>query len=153
MSKAGIRMEWRWFGELPAAELYELLKLRQDVFVIEQRCLYPELDGKDQPSIHLLVRDGDGRLAGCARIVPPGARYPEPSIGRLVVRPDARGKGLAREIMLEAIARCRELHPGRAVRIQAQKYLEKFYASLGFVTVTEPYDEEGIIHVDMLLRS
>lgn len=142
---------WKAFDELTARELYELLKLRQDVFVLEQECLYPELDDVDLPSVHLLVRDGRGRLAGCARIVPPGAKYREPSIGRLAVRKDARGTGLGREIMAAAVDKCRKLHPGRTIRIQAQQYLESFYATFGFVPATAPYDEAGIMHVEMLL--
>ena len=142
---------WIRFDDLTARELYELLKLRQDVFIIEQACIYPELDDIDQDSTHLLVRDDKGALVACLRVVAPGARYEEPSIGRLVVRKDARGRGLARELMTVAIAKCRELYPSRPIRIQAQRYLEKFYASLGFAPIGQPYDEAGIMHIDMVL--
>ncbi len=147
-------MAWRWveFDEMSAGELYEALRLRQDVFIIEQECIYPELDGVDQASLHLLVRGDDRALVGTLRVVPPGARYEEPSIGRIVVRADARGAGLARRMMAEAVAKCRALYPGRTIKIQAQQYLEGFYGSMGFRTITEPYDEAGIMHVDMVLE-
>jgi ElaA protein len=143
---------WKSWADITRDELYEMLKLRQDIFIIEQACIYPELDDVDQGSTHLLVRDGQGGLVACLRVVAPGARYEEPSIGRLVVRQDERGRGLARELMTEAIAKCHELYPSRSIRIQAQKYLEKFYASLGFKPIGQPYDEAGIMHVDMVLN-
>ena len=144
-------MDWRWidWAHITPDELYDALKLRQDVFISEQNCIYPDMDDKDQHSLHLLARNDTGTLTACLRIVPPGVRYVEPSIGRLVVRPSARRRGLAREMMLEAIKKCAELYPRRTVRIQAQQYLEAFYKSLGFVTVTPPYDEDGIMHVEM----
>jgi ElaA protein len=146
-------MNWTWkpWSEVTRDELYEALKLRADVFVIEQRCIYPDLDNIDQKSLHLFVRDDAGALVAYLRVVPPGARYTEPSIGRLVAARSARGKGLGRALMLEAIKKCREIHRGRPIRIQAQQYLESFYSSLGFTPISDPYDEEGIMHVDMLL--
>ena len=144
---------WKSWADLTRDELYEALKLRQDIFVIEQACIYPELDDVDQHSTHLLVRDGQGALVACLRVVPPGARYEEPSIGRLVVRKDERGRGLARELMTAAIAKCHALYPSRPIRIQAQRYLEEFYASLGFEPIGQPYDEAGIMHVDMVLNA
>ena len=142
---------WRSFRELTTDELYELLRLRQDVFILEQTCIYPELDGADQKSHHLLARDKKGSLAAYLRLVAPGGKYKEPSIGRLVVRPEVRRKGVARALMLEAIRKCRQLYPKQAIRIQAQAYLESFYKSLGFKAAGEPYDEAGIMHVEMLL--
>ena len=88
-------MEWRWmrFVELSRDELYEILKLRQDVFILEQQCIYPELDGLDQASLHLYGGDEGGRLAAYCRVVPPGAKYEEPSIGRVVTAASVRGNG------------------------------------------------------------
>jgi len=147
-------MVWRWveFSELTAGELYELLKLRQDVFIIEQACVYPELDGLDVGSLHLLGRDERDAIVAYLRIVPPGARYDEPSIGRLVTRANARGEGLGRVMMEKAIDKCRELYPGCTIRIQAQEYLVPFYTSLGFSPISAPYDEAEIMHVDMVLQ-
>ncbi len=146
---------WKWatWRRISKEALYEALRLRQDIFVLEQACAYPELDGYDLEAAHLIVRDGKGRIRGYLRVLPPGVRYEAPSIGRLVVRKDARGKGLGRKMMLEAISRCRRRWPKQTIRIQAQQYLEGFYASLGFETISEPYDEDRIMHVDMVLRT
>ena len=146
---------WKWlsFADLDVDQLYELLRLRQDVFILEQACVYPELDGLDRESLHLLGRDEKDAIVGYLRIVPPGARYDEPSIGRLVTRADARGEGLGRTMMEMGIDKCRELYPGRGIRIQAQEYLVPFYTSLGFTAICAPYDEAGIMHVDIVLRN
>jgi ElaA protein len=125
------------------------------VFVVEQRCPYLDADGRDSHSLHLLGRNAGGELAVYLRIVEPGYRFPEPSIGRVVTRSCDRGKGWGRVLMLEGIRHCREVYPGLPIRISAQHYLEKFYNGLGFVTEGEgnPYDEDGIPHVQMILRT
>jgi ElaA protein len=148
-------IEWQWsgFADLTVAQLYEMLALRQQVFVLEQNCLYPDIDGLDPGAHHLLGwRSVDGRreLAACLRCLAPGAKYTEMSLGRVVTSPAARGTGLGRELVAEGIACAEKLHPGHAIRIGAQAHLEGFYAGFGFVTVSEPYDEDGIMHVDML---
>lgn len=147
--------EWQWssFAELPNADLYELLAQRQNVFVLEQKCLYPDLDGYDQAAWHLLgwrVIDGKRQLAACLRVIAPGVKYEEMSIGRVLSTNAARGTGIGRELLAEGIARAEQLHPGHRIRIGAQQYLEAFYGSFGFKTVSEPYDEDGIMHVEML---
>jgi ElaA protein len=148
-------IEWQWsgFADLTVAQLYEMLALRQQVFVLEQNCLYPDIDGLDPGAHHLLGwRSVDGRreLAAALRCLAPGAKYTEMSLGRVVTSPAARGTGLGRELVAEGIACAERLHPGHATRIGAQAHLEGFYAGFGFVTVSEPYDEDGILHVDML---
>ena len=151
-------IEWQWssFADLAVADLYEMLALRQQVFVLEQTCLYPDIDGLDPDAHHLLgwrTVDGKRELAATLRCLAPGAKYDEMSLGRVVTSPAARGTGLGRELVAQGIACAERLHPGHAIRIGAQAHLEAFYASFGFVTVSEPYDEDGIMHIDMLLKS
>jgi ElaA protein len=151
-----IKWQWSGFAGLTAAQLYAMLALRQEVFVLEQACLYPDIDGLDPGAHHLLGwRDVGGRqeLAAHLRCLAPGAKYAEMSIGRVVTSPAARGSGLGRELVAQGIARARELHPGHPIRIGAQAHLERFYAGFGFATVSAPYDEDGILHVDMLLAA
>jgi ElaA protein len=148
-------IEWQWnsFADLTVAQLYEMLALRQQVFVLEQTCLYPDIDGLDTGAYHLLGwRSVDGRreLVASLRCLAPGAKYGEMSLGRVVTSPVARGTGLGRELVAQGIAHAESLHRGHAIRIGAQAHLERFYANFGFVTVSEPYDEDGIMHVDMV---
>jgi ElaA protein len=135
----------RTFAELTASELYAILALRQRVFVVEQRCPYLDADGIDPVSRHLWAERG-GAIAAYLRIVPAGVKFPEPSIGRVITAPEARGAGLGRELMKRGIAAA-----GAApIRIGAQAHLEKFYGELGFRRASEIYDEDGIPHVEMI---
>ena len=150
---AGAAASPRWYGfaDFSAALLYELLQFRQAIFVVEQSCAYPDLDGLDRHAQHLLLRS-DGALAGCLRLIP----FPEErriKIGRVAVAEAARGRGLARQMMIEALARCGRDYSGHAVTLSGQTYLGPFYESLGFVVTSPPYDDYGIPHVDMTLRS
>ena len=141
------------FDELTAGELYAVMQARQRVFVVEQQCPYLDADGSDHLALHLLGwRNTQAGLvlSAYARLFPPGAKYPEASIGRVMTRPDARGSGLGRALMVEALDRIAEAEWGTAIRIQAQMYLEGFYEAFGFRRVTEPYTEDDIWHVDML---
>jgi ElaA protein len=135
----------RWiekaFGELTIAELYAIVALRERVFVVEQACAYLDADGLDPQARHLWCDD----LAAYARILPAGAKYASQSIGRVIVAPEARGRGLARDLMIRAIAACTG-----PIELGAQAHLEKFYASLGFQRTGDIYVEDGIPHVDML---
>jgi ElaA protein len=140
---------WRAFQDLTPRELYGILRLRAHVFVVEQNCAYNDLDGYDAESEHLFLEQTD-RVVAYLRLIPPGVKYPEPSIGRVVTHPEARRTGLGFELMREGIRRCDEVYPGSPVRIGAQRRLERFYRELGFVTVSPPYDEDGIEHVEML---
>jgi ElaA protein len=148
-------IEWQWssFADLAVADLYEMLGLRQQVFVLEQTCLYPDIDGLDPGAHHLLgwrTVDGKRELVATLRCLAPGAKYDEMSLGRVVTSPSARGTGLGRELVAQGIACAERLHPGHAIRIGAQAHLEAFYAGFGFRTVSAPYDEDGILHIDML---
>ena len=147
--------EWQWcaFADLAPGDLYEVLQKRQDVFILEQACLYPDMDGLDQGAHHLLgwrIINGKRELAAYMRVLAPGAKYVEMSLGRVLTAPLARGSGIGRELLAQGIAHGERQHPGHRIRIGAQQYLEKFYAGFGFVTFSQPYDEDGIIHVDML---
>lgn len=145
----------RWlntpFASLDVAQLYALLQLRQDVFVVEQDCAYPDLDGLDQHGWHMRCLDGDTLLA-YQRCLPPGLAYPESSLGRIVVNPAARGTGLGRELVQRGIDFNRQQWPQTDIYIGAQAYLQALYNSLGFFGEGEPYLEDGILHLHMRLR-
>ncbi|GAA4032890.1 GNAT family N-acetyltransferase [Actimicrobium antarcticum] len=147
--------EWQWadFDQLGNRDVYAMLALRQQVFVVEQACLFQDIDQADQPSRHLLawqVHDGVRQLAAYLRCVPPGIKFAEASIGRVASAPWARGSGLGRELVAQGVQRTLLAFPAQGIRIGAQRYLEAFYASFGFVTCTAPYLEDGIWHIDML---
>lgn len=148
-------MNWTWqrFAELGVERLYDVLALRGRVFVVEQACAYLDPDGIDRHSWHLLGHDDAGVLQAGLRVVDPGVKYAEPSVGRVVVAPEQRGTGLGLALMVEGIARCEDVWPGRGIRISAQAHLARFYGSLGFEPVGEPYLEDDIPHLEMLRRS
>ena len=150
-------MQWQWlhFDQLEREQLYAVLAARQQVFVLEQQCLYPDMDGLDQAAHHLLGwrTDGDGQapqLCAYLRCLAPGVKFAEASLGRVLTTAAGRGTGAGRELLRRGIEGAQAQYPGQRLRISAQQYLEAFYASFGFVTVSEPYDEDGITHVDML---
>ncbi|VTR54118.1 putative acyltransferase [Sphingobacterium thalpophilum] len=136
------------FDELTNTELYRILKLRQDVFVLEQECLYPELDGKDQYCLHLWTEQ-DYEIIAYTRLVPPGLSYPQPSIGRVIVAKEARGTGISQALMQRSIETVREVFGPHEIQIGAQFHLKSFYQKLGFVQNSEPYPDYGILHIDM----
>jgi ElaA protein len=145
--------QWKRFADLAPSELYALLAARAAVFVVEQGCAFQDLDAVDEHAWHLLgwaERDHAATLAAYLRLIEPGRKYAEPSIGRVLTVAAFRGAGLGRAAMLRGLAQAAALYPGRAVRIAAQRRLEGFYAEFGFHTVSEPYDEDGILHVEML---
>lgn len=142
---------WQRFSELRNTDLYALLKLRSEVFVVEQNCVFLDLDDHDQNSEHLLMHNAGGALIGYSRLLPPGEKYPECSIGRVVVPLSVRSSGAGRRLMAESIRGSRERFPLSPILIWAQQRLEGFYASFGFVTVSEPELEDGILHVKMRL--
>ncbi|WP_035651328.1 GNAT family N-acetyltransferase [Flavobacterium sp. ASV13] len=137
------------FDEFTNHELYQMLRLRSEVFVVEQNCPYLDLDNKDQQSFHLLYFVND-ELAGCTRLLPAGLSYDEIAIGRVVIAPRFRGLGLGTKIMEASIAGCQEKFGEGPIRISAQYHLSKFYQSVGFVEQGQPYDEDGIPHIEML---
>lgn len=149
-----LKINWiqKTFEELSLTELYALLRLRTEVFVVEQNCVFQDMDNKDQQSHHLMGWVGDD-LVAYVRILPAGLSYDEPSIGRVVSDPKYRGKGAGRALMLEAIKRTIALHGEQPIRIGAQLYLLKFYSSLGFVAQGDVYLEDGIEHIEMILTN
>lgn len=142
---------YKSFPQLSVDELYALLKLRSEVFVVEQTCPFLDLDDHDQNALHLLMHNADGVLIGYTRLLPPGEKYVEPSIGRVVVSAKVRATGAGRRLMAESVRSARQHYPGLPNLIWAQHHLERFYASFGFVTETEPELEDGIPHVKMRL--
>ena len=139
------------FDELSVAELYTIIQLRNEVFVVEQDCPYQDADGKDQESWHLCGWQENELVAYC-RIIPPGISYDEASIGRVVTSPAHRKSGLGRELMEIGIEKTYSLFSTDQIQIGAQRYLEKFYNTLGFTAVGDPYLEDGIPHLHMLLK-
>ena len=142
------------FTELSVDQLYGLLRLRQEVFVVEQTCWYLDADGRDQAALHLLGTDEAGRLAAYARLLPRGVSYPEyASIGRVLTAEFARGRGYGRPLMKAALAALFAAWGEQAVKISAQAHLQAYYGSVGFVGVGEVYDEDGIPHRAMLFNA
>ncbi len=143
-----MKLHVRRFEELSSAELYAILKLRMEVFMLEQRCLYPELDGLDADALHVWLSDEDG-IAAYLRILDRGVRSSFVTIGRVIaVR---RHSGLGTRVMREGIRAAQEHFGSGAIYVEAQVYARPFYEQLGFRPVSEPFDEDGITHVKMLL--
>ena len=132
-----------------ALELYEIIKARESVFVVEQNCPYQETDDLDLHAWHLSALV-NGELAAYARVVDPGIKNRQPSIGRVMTLKKFRGLGIGRALMEEAIKLTKQKYPGIDTKISAQVYLQKFYESLDFYSFGEPYDEDGIPHIDMI---
>lgn len=148
-------MKWilKQFDELTASELYEILSLRNKVFIVEQNCPFQDIDDKDLICYHMFSRDEEGRICAYLRMFKKGKYYEEASIGRIIVRADQRGTGIAREMMLKAIDFIENGLHEHAIRIGAQARLTKFYGSVGFQADSELYDEDGIVHVEMLYHT
>jgi ElaA protein len=141
-----IMTQWQRFEQLSLAALYDILRFRQGIFVVEQRSPYPDLDGLDQDAWHLLLRV-DGNLSGYLRLTRMPLR-----IGRVAVASHLRRCGLGRRLMAEALHFCRELDPDQPIVLASQLALVPFYQSFGFAVVSEPYDDFGVLHADMQLQ-
>jgi ElaA protein len=143
-------VDWRWntIDDIAPRDLLGLLALRSAVFVVEQRCPFLDVDDADLTAWHLVGRIG-GRMVATLRLLPPGVRYRDASIGRVCTAIDQRGTGLGRALMEQGLAGAGRFLPGVALRISAQQHLQGFYESLGFTAVSDPYDEDGIAHVEM----
>lgn len=138
--------ELKKYNELTADELYDIMKLRVDVFVVEQNCPYHELDGLDKIAYHLWLEDSDG-IAAYLRILPPGAAFGDPALGRVI---SARRRcGVGSVLLNEGIEAVRELYGALPITIEAQVYAKQFYEKAGFVQVSDPFDEDGIPHIRM----
>jgi len=136
------------FDELTLDELYNLLQLRNEVFIVEQNCIYKDLDGKDRSAWHLMAIEND-KLIAYTRILPPGVSYNDPAIGRVVTSPSKRRSGIGRELMKRSIEECEKLFGTISITLSAQVYLKSFYGSFGFIVVGEEYLEDGIPHIKM----
>ena len=147
-------MNWKIkrFEELTTTELYEILRVRSEVFVVEQTCIYQDLDLKDKKAYHLFC-ENNGEIAAYLRILDKGVSYPEISIGRVLTRETNRRIGLAREMMQKAISFVEEELSEMQIRISAQLYLKQFYESLGFLVTSEVYLEDDIQHIEMVRRA
>jgi len=148
--KKTVKKEFRTFQALTLEQLYEIIRLRVDVFVVEQNCPYSDLDNKDQNAIHYTYTLNSGRVIGYLRILTKGVSYKEVSIGRVIIDSEFRSFGYGHELMREALAYVKNTIGEDSVRISAQKHLEKYYASHGFKSTGKEYLEDGIPHVEML---
>jgi len=138
------------FDELSKTDLYQIMQLRQEVFIVEQDCPYVDLDGIDDSCSHVLVKTGD-TLAAYSRILPPHLKFDDASIGRIIVRKAFRGKSLGPDLISYSIQECKRLYPESPITIGAQFALLGYYSQFGFVQISEPYDEDGIKHANMRL--
>jgi len=145
-----IRFEWYCWDDLTADQLYDILELRQEVFVVEQNCAYRDMDGYDRDGLHLTGRDEDGVLVAYLRLLPSGTKFDLPSIGRIVTSAKIRGTGVGRALTLMGMRKCEELYPGSPIFLYAQVYAKAFYRKLGFREVGDPFDEDGIMHINMI---
>ncbi len=146
-----VQLTWAWqrFAELGVDALYDALALRAAIFSVEQDCAYLDPDGVDRHSWHLLGRDAQGQLRAYLRMVDPGRKYAEPSMGRVVLDKSLRGSGLADQLVAEGLRRADATWPGQGNRISAQAHLQGFYGRHGYRPVGDCYDEDGIPHIEM----
>lgn len=146
-----IEFHLKYFDDLSPQELYSILQLRNEVFVVEQNCVFQDADDKDQKCYHLMGTKNE-KLLAYTRLVPPGWIYEEASIGRVVTSPNARRENLGKELMKKSIDAIYDLFGKVDIKIGAQKYLKKFYESFGFKQVSDVYLEDGIEHIYMILH-
>lgn len=152
MGELALTWEIKPFNKLSLEELYRILQLRQEVFILEQACVYNDLDHKDQRSNHLMAWYGDA-LAAYTRLIPEGVSYPDAlSIGRVVVAAEFRGKGVGEALMVRSIEGVKSLFGSRPIKISAQQHLKAFYNRLGFQQTSQPYLDAGIMHIEMRLE-
>lgn len=139
------------FQELSASQLYDVLLLRQQVFIIEQNCIYPDMDAHDHLALHLMMYK-ENELGAYLRIFPPGIKYSESALGRIVVHPKFRGKTTGKELIQNGINISKKEFPNSSIRIEAQAQLDKYYERFGFVAEGEIYVVDGIDHLQMVLH-
>lgn len=143
--------EFKHFSDLKPDELHDILRLRSEIFVVEQNCVYNDLDGLDKDAVHQFLKK-DGEIVAYSRLLKPGTRFSEYSIGRVVVKQSERGTGLGIKMMEEAKKYIINELGAKKIKISAQSYLQRFYENLGFEIVTEMYLEDGIPHYGMLYQ-
>lgn len=141
---------WRSFEKLSNAQLYQILQLRQQVFVVEQTCCYEDIDDNDQSAIHLMGHSTDDKLLAYCRVFAPGVRFEQSSIGRVLTATDARHLKLGHELLKRSVGYCDKHFPGTVIRIDAQAHLQEFYGRYGFTMIGEEHLVDGIPHVTML---
>ena len=146
-----MNLEIKKFEELTGKEIYEVLKVRSEVFVVEQECIYNDLDGKDVDSIHIMLKK-EGKIIAYLRVLKAGISYEYPSLGRVLVIKEERGKGLARKLTLYGIDYIMNILKEEKITIGAQEYLKFFYESLGFIGISDVYLEDNIPHLDMTYK-
>lgn len=146
-----MNLQVKEFNQLTTKELYEILKVRAEVFVVEQQCIYQDLDSKDEVSYHLFFED-NAEIVAYLRILPPNISYPEVAIGRVLTKEKHRKKGISKKLVQNAIDFVTDSLGEQTIRISAQAYLLKFYNDLGFEPVSEIYLEDGIEHIEMLYK-
>ena len=139
------------FKDISVDDLYKIVQLREQVFVVEQECVFLDADGLDLQAVHIFTKNDEGHISAYLRVLPPGIPYNEPSIGRVVVAKESRGQYLGKELMLQGIEYIKKQYPGLNIRIAAQLYLDSFYTSLGFKAEEAPFLLDGINHQYMLL--
>ena len=145
---------WCWvhFSQLTLVELYQILQLREQVFVLEQQCLYQVIDGVDADSWHFMATINNSELVAYLRVVAPGKKYNEPSIGRVITKESYRGLGLGNSLLQKGIQQTSRQFPQTDIRISAQRHLSAFYCRCGFKQVGKPYLEDGIPQIEMILK-
>lgn len=149
-----MNIDWKLksFDDLSNKELYSIMQLRAEVFVVEQNCPYQDADGKDLKSFHLMGFDTNGKLIAYTRILPPNISYSEASIGRVVSSPSVRGKGVGKKLMEQSIVEIEKSFGRVPIKIGAQLYLKKFYEDFGFEMSSDEYLEDNIPHIEMLRK-
>ena len=147
-----MKFETKTFTDLATSELYAILQLRSEIFVVEQNCVYNDLDGLDKDAVHLFLKK-DAKIVAYARILGPGTRFADFSIGRVVVKESERGTGLGIELMEAAKNYIINELGATKIKISAQSYLQRFYENLGFEVITEMYLEDGIPHFGMIFKT
>ena len=147
-----MKFEFKHYSELSSDELYDILQLRAEIFVVEQDCVYNDLDGLDKDAVHQFLIKND-KIVAYSRLLKPGTRFPDYSIGRVVVKQTERGRGTGIQMMEEAKEFIINNWTAKKIKVSAQKYLRKFYEELGFEIVTDEYLEDGIPHYGMLYNA
>lgn len=142
----------RTFNELSNDELYNILKLRNAIFIVDQQCVFADIDGRDQSYCYHFFCTLNGQIIAYARIFGPGQIYQEPCLSRVCTSLDQRGKGIGKELLKRALDEMSRLFPGQSIRIDAQLYLKAFYESFGFKIDSDPYIEDGIEHIRMIKK-
>ena len=149
-STTALRWQTKTYDQLSKNELFAILQIRQAVFVVEQTCAYPDIDALDKQAWHMSAWTTEGEIAAYARVLAPGLSYPQPSMGRVLTTEIVRGQGLGQELTRRALAFIAQQYPGQPIKIGAQLHLEQFYKNLGFESCSDPYDEDGIPHIQMI---